>query len=192
MKVMTAIEGSLAARARTGTTTDGRGYANFRVAVDQERRNPDTGFYEKVGTSWFHVSVFGTLAANAAYCLGKGDRVVVAGELKLREWDNGEKSGTSGDITAYAIGPSLRFGLARLTPTKALENPSPAPAEDEPPAGAAGGWDGIGATGGESPPAVFPESAEPEEALVGAVPGGAAPGAAVPGDAVSGGEDPPF
>ncbi|WP_051297613.1 single-stranded DNA-binding protein [Brevibacterium album] len=123
MRITTTIVGGLAANARTGSLPDGRSVANFRVGVDHRRRDPQTGEYTTTGTSWFDVSAYGVLATNAAFSLKKGDQVIVVGELRLRDWDNGEKTGTSGDITAHAVGPSLQFGVAPLTKNRELTGP---------------------------------------------------------------------
>jgi single-strand DNA-binding protein len=37
---------------------------------------------------------------------------VVSGRLKIRDWDNGERSGTSVEIEAAAIGHDLTFGTS--------------------------------------------------------------------------------
>jgi single-strand DNA-binding protein len=42
----------------------------------------------------------------------KGERIVVSGRLKVRDWDNGERSGTSVEIEASAIGHDLTFGTS--------------------------------------------------------------------------------
>ena len=45
----------------------------------------------------------------------KGDRIVVQGRLRLRAWENGEKSGTAVEIEAESIGHDLAWGITTLT-----------------------------------------------------------------------------
>lgn len=130
MRIMTTISGGLAAAARSGTTNEGREYANFRIGVDHEKLDRETGEYMRTGTSWFDVSAYGKLAKNSAFCLQKGDRVIVTGELRLRDWDNGERTGTSGSITARAIGPDLNFGVAPVTRNQTFSGPRTEGAEE--------------------------------------------------------------
>jgi single-strand DNA-binding protein len=62
--------------------------------------------------NWFTVSAFRQLAANISQSISKGERVVVTGRIKVRDWDNGERSGTSVEVEASAIGHDLTFGTA--------------------------------------------------------------------------------
>ncbi len=75
-------------------------------------------------TNWFTVTAFRQLAINLAGSINKGDRVVVTGELKVRDWDNGERAGTSVEIVAFTVGHDLRWGTAEFTRTvQRLEQP---------------------------------------------------------------------
>jgi single-strand DNA-binding protein len=55
------------------------------------------------------------LAENMFHSLGKGDRVVVAGRLRIREWEDGEKSGTTVEIDAATVGHDLSWGTSAYT-----------------------------------------------------------------------------
>ncbi len=60
--------------------------------------------------------MFRYLAANAAFSLNKGDRVVVTGRLKIRPWtDSSGRTGTSVDLDAESVGHDLAWGTARFT-----------------------------------------------------------------------------
>ena len=70
----------------------------------------------------------------------RGDRVVVHGRLRLRAWENGEKSGTAIEIEADSIGHDLAWGTTVLTKVRregAGDAERPAPASE------AGGWPGV-------------------------------------------------
>jgi single-strand DNA-binding protein len=68
-------------------------------------------------TNWYTVSAFKKLADNAGSSLAKGDRVLVTGKIKIRDWDNGERSGTGVEIDADAIGHDLTFGTTSFERT---------------------------------------------------------------------------
>jgi single-strand DNA-binding protein len=75
--------------------------------------SPDDADY----TNWFTVTAFRQLAINLAGSINKGERVVVTGELKVRDWGTGELSGTSVEIVAFTVGHDLRYGTAQFTRT---------------------------------------------------------------------------
>ena len=107
---------------------------SFRVASSQGRYDRQSGAWIETGTNWFSVSTFRGLADHAFQSLRKGDRVLLTGRLKVRDWEAGDRKGTSVDIEADAIGHDLRFGTTRFEKDgtrrgDAGEAP-PAPAEE--------------------------------------------------------------
>ena len=60
----------------------------------------------------------------------KGQRIIVAGRLRIREWQADEKRGTNVEVEAEAIGHDLRWGEAQYTRTHHAEaepvDPEPA------------------------------------------------------------------
>ncbi|GAA1913244.1 single-stranded DNA-binding protein [Microbacterium aoyamense] len=91
--------------------------ATFRVASSQRKYDRGTGTWMETGTNWFQVSAFRGLAEHAFESLRKGDRVIVSGRLRVRQWDNGTKQGTSVDIEADAVGHDLLWGTSVFTKT---------------------------------------------------------------------------
>jgi single-strand DNA-binding protein len=67
------------------------------------------------GTNWYTVTAFRQLALNTNSSLRKGERVVVSGRLRMRDWTAGERAGTSIEIDADAIGHDLSWGTASFT-----------------------------------------------------------------------------
>lgn len=114
MKILNHFIGTLGADPRGGTSADGKKWASFRLAVAHDGYNPNTGQYEEFDTTWFDVSAFGVLAANVNASLHKGDQVLVIGRLRMRDWSTEEKSGTTPQIIAEAIGPNIRFGVSNF------------------------------------------------------------------------------
>jgi single-strand DNA-binding protein len=68
-------------------------------------------------TNWFTITSFKQLAITSAESISKGDRIMLTGTLKVREWDNGERSGTSVEVEADAIGHDLSWGTSTFTRT---------------------------------------------------------------------------
>jgi single-strand DNA-binding protein len=68
-------------------------------------------------TNWFTITSFRQLAINSASSISKGDRIVATGRLKVRDWDNGERTGTSVEIEADSLGPDLSWGTTEFTRT---------------------------------------------------------------------------
>ena len=55
----------------------------------------------------------------------KGDRIIVTGKLRVRDWDNGERTGTSVEIEADSIGHDLSWGSAKFTRTVLVREQDP-------------------------------------------------------------------
>ena len=65
---------------------------------------------------------------NAAASVNKGDRVVVAGRLRIREWTAGDKSGINIEVDADALGHDLAWGSTVFSRSVSSTAPSVAPA----------------------------------------------------------------
>jgi single-strand DNA-binding protein len=96
-------------------TNSGMQVASFGVAINQRRRNNDTGQWEDGETSYFDISCFRELAENVAESVSKGTRVIVSGTLRQRSWEtpDGDKR-SKVEIIADEVGPSLRWATAQV------------------------------------------------------------------------------
>lgn len=94
---------------RTGT---GIPVTSFRLASSHRYRDAQSGEWVDGTTNWYRISVFRALGENAFASLRKGQRVIVDGRLRLKEWEAGEKRGIEIEIDADAIGPDLKWGTA--------------------------------------------------------------------------------
>lgn len=107
------IVGDLEQRATRGGGT----IAAFRLAVGERRFDREKGEWTDGHTNYYAVSVFGELGAHALRSLHKGERVILAGRLRLREWETETKRGVSADVVADAIGHDLRWGISHFDRT---------------------------------------------------------------------------
>ena len=94
---------------------------SFRLAASQRHFDRASGTWVEGATNWYSVSVFRTLGEHALESLRKGDRIFVRGRLRIRDWSAGEKSGTTAEIDADAIGHDLLWGTTVFTRVGAVE-----------------------------------------------------------------------
>ena len=134
------IVGNLTADPTIRVNDDGKSRATFTVAV-----NEGTGESER--THFVNVTAFGTLGENVAGSLHRGNRVVVVGRLNTYqrkfEIDGEEKNVTMTAVTASAVGPDLRWAVARVSKVQRDSSngsePEPEPAEAPVPAASTNG-----------------------------------------------------
>jgi single-strand DNA-binding protein len=106
------ITGNLTADPELKVTANGAAVANFRVAVTARVRDGET--WKDGDTSFYRVTAWRDLATNLTDSLGKGDRVLVVGQLRMRSWETPEGEQRSlVEVTAEEVGPSLRWATAK-------------------------------------------------------------------------------
>lgn len=104
------IVGNVATDPTQGRTSSGVPVTNFRLASTHRRFDDTTQTWVDVVTNWYSVAAFRQLGEHAKASLRSGDSVIVTGSMKIRNWENNGKQGTSVDIDADAIGHDLRWG----------------------------------------------------------------------------------
>jgi single-strand DNA-binding protein len=108
----TIITGNLTDDPELRFTPNGTAVASLRVAVTSRVKDGDA--WRDGDTSYFRVNLWRTLAEHAADSLSKGDRVIVVGRLKARNWETPEGDKRSVvEVEADEIGPSLRWATAK-------------------------------------------------------------------------------
>lgn len=101
----------------------------FRVASRERRFDRATGAWVDGETNWYTASAYRRLAEHAFESIHRRERVVLTGRLRVRNWDNGEKRGTSVDIDIDAIGHDLLFGTTTFRSDEAAAGGSAATAD---------------------------------------------------------------
>lgn len=132
MSEQISVTGLVATSPRHLVTQDGLPITSFRLASSQRRFDRVQNKWIDGETNWFTVTGFRQLAINASVSISKGDRVLVAGKLRVRDWDNGERAGTSVEVEADAIGHDLSWGSAKFTRTVLVREQEPVLGEAEP------------------------------------------------------------
>lgn len=168
------IVGNIVGDLEQRSTRGGGPVAAFRLAVGERRLDRERGEWVDGHTNFYAVSVFGELGANALRSFRKGERVIVSGRLRLREWEAENRRGVSADVTADAVGHDVRWGITRFLRVPRPEEADIAPRVEPGDAGHspsgrdADGW----AVPGDSGDSVAPEPAPDagDDALVPADP----------------------
>ncbi|QIM16400.1 single-stranded DNA-binding protein [Leucobacter insecticola] len=139
MTIQISAVGTIATSPRLLNAENRAAFCTFRVACNDRRYDREKGRWVDGDTNWLTINAFRTLAEHAHESFAKGDRIVLSGRLRMRDWDNGSKSGTSVEVDADALGHDLRWGVSSFTkrsvPSSAPEqNPeSVPPGEDAQP-----------------------------------------------------------
>lgn len=126
MSETVSVAGLVATTPRHIVTQDNLPITSFRLASSTRRFDRATNRWVDGETNWYTVTAFNTLATNAHASIHKGDRILLTGKLRVRDWDNGERSGTSVEIEADAMGHDLTWGTGEFTRTTLVrENVTP-------------------------------------------------------------------
>ena len=123
------VSGLVATTPRHLVTQEGLPITSFRLASSKRRFDRTKKIWVDGETNWFTINSFRQLAINSASSISKGDRIVVSGRLKVRDWDNGERSGTSVEIEADCLGHDLVWGTTEFSRTVLVRED---PEDDEP------------------------------------------------------------
>ena len=128
------LTGLVATLPRHLVTSEGLPITSFRLASTQRRFDRGAQKWIDGETNWYTVTAFRQLALNSNASVEKGQRVIVTGRLKIRDWENGERTGTTIEIEADSIGHDLSWGTAAFT--RSVSTATTTPAEPEEPVAA--------------------------------------------------------
>jgi single-strand DNA-binding protein len=97
-------------------TPSGAAVANFTVASTPRTFDRQTNEWKDGDALFIRCAAWRQLAENCAESLQKGQRVIVTGALRIRNFERQDGSkGTSVEINVDEIGPSLRYATAKVT-----------------------------------------------------------------------------
>ena len=130
-----ALTGIVATTPRHLVTSSGLAITSFRLACRQRRFDRVKNAWVDADTNWYTVSSFRQLAHNVVQSVHKGEPVVVTGRLRIRDWENEDRAGTSVEVEADAVGHNLSWGTTALVRSSA---PAAGQREADPAGGAAG------------------------------------------------------
>jgi len=142
-------------------TPSGAPVANFTVASTPRTFDKQTNEWKDGDALFLRCAAWRQLAENVAESLTKGQRVIVTGALRVRQYERQDGSkGTSVELNVDEVGPSLKFATAKTTKATrssgnsggggTTNNPWDQPAAGQ--AAAGSGWDQPAAGSTEEPP----------------------------------------
>ncbi len=109
------VVGTVATNPRLIKTDSDITFCTFRVASNERRYDREKREWIDGDTSWYTINTFRRLAEHARDSFAKGDRVIVNGRLRVRDWTSESRSGTSAEVEADALGHDLRWGVSAFT-----------------------------------------------------------------------------
>ena len=142
------VTGIVATTPRHLVTSTGLAITSFRLASGQRRFDRVKQSWVDADTNWYTVSTFRQLAHNVVRSVRRGEHVVVAGRLRIRDWHNADKNGTAVEIEADSVGHDLTWcttisqrvapapGRLPGEPADASEAPEPSAVEPSEPSSA--------------------------------------------------------
>lgn len=114
MTTTISVIGTIATNPKLISPAAGVQLCSFRLASDERRYDREQQAWVGGETNWFGVVCFRGLAPNAYASFSKGERVVVIGKVRVRNWTKDDRKGTSIEIEAEAIGHDVRWGISRF------------------------------------------------------------------------------
>jgi len=97
-------------------TPSGAPVANFTVASTPRTFDKQTNEWKDGDALFLRCAAWRQLAENVAESLTKGQRVIVTGALRVRQFERQDGSkGTSVEMNVDEVGPSLKFATAKVT-----------------------------------------------------------------------------
>lgn len=116
--IITTVIGNAVTDVSLRTTSTGASVASFRIASNSRRFDKATKTWIEQDPSYLSITAWSHLAENVALSIHKGQALVVTGKLKVKQWQDAEKSGTNVEIDATAIGHDLNRGTSEFTKVK--------------------------------------------------------------------------
>ncbi|OUZ12215.1 single-stranded DNA-binding protein [Aeromicrobium sp. PE09-221] len=104
-------------------TPSGAAVANFTVASTPRTFDRQTNEWRDGEALFIRCAAWRQMAENVAGSLQKGQRVIVQGALRVRNYERQDGSrGTSVEMNVDEVGPSLRFATAQVQRTQRSDN----------------------------------------------------------------------
>lgn len=126
------LVGNLVDNPELRLTPTGSSTTSFRLACTERVWSSAEGRYVDGRTSFYRISCWDYLAANAAAALHRGQRIIVTGKLELQEYEtrDGLKR-IAAVVTADALGHDLQFGTTLFSRVvRSSTSAAATPAED--------------------------------------------------------------
>lgn len=115
------VVGNLTGEPEVRISPGGTSVARLTVASTPRSFDKRTGEWSDGTTLFVRVVTFGGLADHAKTSLHKGDRVIVTGHLRARQWENDDGTrGSAIELVADEIGAALKFATVVIAKAVAV------------------------------------------------------------------------
>ncbi|MCT9867755.1 single-stranded DNA-binding protein [Paenarthrobacter aurescens] len=142
------VRGFVASEVKSSTTTRGTSTASFRLGSTERRYDRASNTWVDGNTNWYTVQSFRYLAGHVGCSVKKGQRVLVVGRLRLRQWEHEGRVYHVAEIDAESVGHDLMWGSANFTrmngtsaPADAVPGETAAPGEAPGKPGSSSEWE---------------------------------------------------
>jgi single-strand DNA-binding protein len=122
-EIAVTLVGNLAADPELRFIPSGAAVANFTVAQTPRTFDRQSNEWKDGETVWMRCAVWRDTAENVAASLHKGDRVVVTGRLKSRQYEKDGQNHTVIECEVDEIGAALRYAEVRVSKTERTQAP---------------------------------------------------------------------
>lgn len=112
MHTQICVVGTIATDPKLTQTAGKAAFCSFRLACNERRYDAEKKEWIDIETNWYTINSFRGLAEHAVTSFNKGDRVIISGRLRVRDWVSNDKTGTSAVVEADALGHDLRWGTS--------------------------------------------------------------------------------
>lgn len=130
------LRGFVASDVRSSTTTHGTSTASFRLGTTERRYDRASNSWVDGHTNWYTIQAFRYLAGHVGCSIKKGQRVMVTGRLRLRQWEHEGRIYHVAEVDAESVGHDLMWGSANFTRMNGAAGPAQG-TPSETPSGAA-------------------------------------------------------
>ena len=114
MSTHVTVVGTIATEPTLLQSSQGVQLCSFRVASDERRFDRTQQVWVDGNTNWFTVVCSRSLAEHASESFHKGQRIVVSGRLRVRNWEKEDKRGVTVEVEAESVGHDLRWGVSQF------------------------------------------------------------------------------
>ena len=108
------VVGTIATDPKAIRFANGGSKCTFRLAENERWFDIKTSTWKEGRTNWFTINATRSLGENSLRSFEKGQRVIVSGKLRIREWEKAENKGLTIEVDADSLGHDLRWGVSNF------------------------------------------------------------------------------
>lgn len=107
------VIGTLTADVELRFVGSGAAVATFTVAANERKFDKNSNTWTDGAATFLRCSVWRQAAENLVESVSRGDRVIVTGQLKQREYEKDGQKRTAYELDVDEVGPSVKWAVAK-------------------------------------------------------------------------------